>query len=311
MNLPARPQKLSPSDLFQRIKSGDDVYLIDTLPGDHFAKVHLPDARNACVYEVTFLEQIQTITTDTAAPLVLYGSSVRSRDAETAAAKLTEAGYSNLCVLDGGIEAWRGAGLPLHGDAADAPDDPETRLVVTDGSYRIDSERSTIKWTGRNAGTTHFGTVGLSGGDIVITGDSFSGTATIDMGTITNINLEGDELQPVLISHLMSDDFFLVKLFPTATFTITQATLLKEPFLTSPNYEVSGKLMLRGVTADKSFLATVTRPAENELAAEAHFDIDRTRWNITYGSTRFFEHLGMHLVFDLISIELRIVAVQN
>ena len=41
---------------------------------------------------------------------------------------------------------------------------------------------------------------------------------------------------------------------------------------------------------------------------ESHFDIDRTRWGITYGSPRFFERLGMHLVFDLISIQLRIVA---
>ena len=55
-------------------------------------------------------------------------------------------------------------------------------------------------------------------------------------------------------------------------------------------------------------MATITRTPENGLAAEAHFDIDRPRWNIIYGSTRFFEHLGMHLVFDLISIQLRILA---
>jgi len=38
------------------------------------------------------------------------------------------------------------------------------------------------------------------------------------------------------------------------------------------------------------------------------FDIDRTRWNVIYGSSRFFEHLGMHLMFDPISIQIRIVA---
>ncbi len=27
-----------------------------------------------------------------------------------------------------------------------------------------------------------------------------------------------------------------------------------------------------------------------------------------YGSARYFEHLGMHMVFDLVSIEVRIVA---
>lgn len=39
-----------------------------------------------------------------------------------------------------------------------------------------------------------------------------------------------------------------------------------------------------------------------------NFDIDRTKWNIVYGSTRFFEHLGKHLVFDLIGIQVRIIA---
>ena len=40
---------------------------------------------------------------------------------------------------------------------------------------------------------------------------------------------------------------------------------------------------------------------------EAHFDLDRTQWNVIYGSSRFFEHLGMHMVFDQISIELRLI----
>jgi hypothetical protein len=30
---------------------------------------------------------------------------------------------------------------------------------------------------------------------------------------------------------------------------------------------------------------------DNGLVAEAHFDIDRTRWNISYGSTRFLSTL--------------------
>ena len=55
-------------------------------------------------------------------------------------------------------------------------------------------------------------------------------------------------------------------------------------------------------------MATVTPTADRRMAAEAHFDFDRVRWGIIYGSRRFFEHLGMHGVFDMISIQLRIVA---
>jgi len=89
---------------------------------------------------------------------------------------------------------------------------------------------------------------------------------------------------------------------------ILSSTLVMEPFLSIPDYEINGTLELRGVKAQQDFMATVTKTPENGLAAEAHFDIDRTRWDNIYGSTRFFEHLGMHLVFDLISVQVRIVA---
>jgi len=41
------------------------------------------------------------------------------------------------------------------------------------------------------------------------------------MNSIENINLGSDELQPVVVSHLKSEDLFLVKAFPTAKFIIS------------------------------------------------------------------------------------------
>jgi polyisoprenoid-binding protein YceI len=73
---------------------------------------------------------------------------------------------------------------------------------------------------------------------------------------------------------------------------------------------VKGELILRGVSAALDFDMTANLVDENMVTLEGHFDIDRTRWNIIYGSTRFFEHLGMHKVFDLISIQIRIAAVK-
>ena len=45
----------------ERIKNKETFVLIDTLTGSHFEKVHLPGARSACVFEVTFLEQVEAI----------------------------------------------------------------------------------------------------------------------------------------------------------------------------------------------------------------------------------------------------------
>jgi rhodanese-related sulfurtransferase len=45
-------------------KGGSDtaVLVLDVLPPEHYAARHIPGAFNACVYEVTFLEQVDTLT---------------------------------------------------------------------------------------------------------------------------------------------------------------------------------------------------------------------------------------------------------
>jgi len=299
---------LSPKELHHWMEANKKFHLIDTLGADHFRRIRLPHSANACVFEVAFPDQVKAITGDKDAEIVLYGSSARSMDASNAAEKLAQQGYRNIHVLRGGIEAWRSAGLSLEGEAVDEPDDPQTLLKLEDRSYRVDTHKSVIEWTGRNPNKSHFGSVKIAAGEVAVKAGIITGTFDIEMDSISNIDLAGDEWQPVLITHLKSDDFFLTRLFPKAKFRILGSKPVKEPFLSIPNYLLNGVLELRGVEARQDFMATVTKTPENGLAAEAHFDIDRTKWNVIYGSTRFFEHLGMHLVFDLISIQVRIVA---
>ena len=299
---------VTPEELLAWVEKEKHFFLIHTLTNSHFQKVHLPGAQNACVFEVTFLEQINSVTDEKNALIVLYGSSGRSMDALTAAEKLQSDGYQQIVILEGGIESWRLLGYPLEGEFVDMVGDPETRLHLPDGKYQIDADESIIEWVGRNPNTKHFGTVRISDGQIQIEDNIVTGVVEIDMNSIENMSLEGDELQPVLVSHLKSEDFFLVKVFPTAKFIINGGKLTEEHYLTSPNYELDGTLHLRGFKADISFSSTIAHTEDNGLVAEAHFDIDRTRWNVIYGSTRFFEHIGMHIVFDLISFQLKIVA---
>ena len=308
MNRKIEFEYVTPEELMLWMENEKSFFLIHTLTNDHFQKVHLPGARNACVFEVTFLDQMLSIAADKNALIVLYGSSERSMDALTAAEKLQSDGYQQVLMVRGGIESWRSLGYPLEGEFVDIADDSYTRLILQDGKYRIDTEQSIIEWAGRNPNTRHFGTVRISEGQINVEGKKITGRAEIDMNSIENMSLSGDELQPVLVSHLKSEDFFLVKVFPTANFIIKGGKLAEEPYLSSPNYEVNGTLELRGIKADISFPSTITNTDNNGLIAEAHFDIDRTRWKVIYGSTRFFEHLGMHLVFDLISFQVKIVA---
>lgn len=298
------------NDLKTLLTEKPETVLIDLLSPDHFACRHIPGAQNACVFQVSFLDDLADAAPDKQAPIVVYGASIRSRDAAMALEKLDRAGYEHVTFFKGGLEAWRGAGYGLEGEATDQQDDPQTTVTLPDGQYTVDSDASQVEWAGRNPNTRHIGTVDIAKGVIGIKDSTVTGSVEIDMNTIHNINLEGDELQPVLEAHLRSDDFFFSKIFPKAIFIVKEAKRIEPGWLTAPNYHVNGELNLRGVSADLEFDATVALIEDGSLVMEAHFDIDRTRWKVIYGSTRFFEHLGMHKVFDLLSFQIRMIAVR-
>ena len=295
------------SELRAWMEKDKPFILIDVLPKEIYDRRRLPGALNACVYEVSFPEQIAAITQDRDGEVVLYGSSAESRDALEAEGKLSRLGYKNVYVLEGGVEGWLKSGYPLLGENFPPPERVEQTSHLADGAYTVNTDESVILWTGRNANGRHFGTLKLTKGDIRVREGVIDGDFDIDMTTMKNQDLKGDPLQPVLISHLMSDDFFFVKAFPKASFKIASVKAI-ELFTTSlPNFEVEGTLELRGIKKEIRFLATVNQREDGSVSIEAHFDLDRTRWNVLYGSSRFFEHLGMHLVYDLVTIELRIL----
>jgi polyisoprenoid-binding protein YceI len=80
--------------------------------------------------------------------------------------------------------------------------------------------------------------------------------------------------------------------------------------LGNPNFQISGDLTLKGVTRELGFRTILAPTPDGLLAADAHFDIDRTHWNVLYGSGKFYEKLGKHLVNDEISIALKFVTSQ-
>ncbi len=295
-------------DLKELLSEKSDMVVVDLLPPEHFSKVHIPNAENACVFFVSFLEDLAAVVPDKLSQVVVYGSSIRSRDITMAVEKMARAGYQNIHYLEGGLEEWREAGFALDGDAVNLPDDPQTTLSLYDGRYIAKSTLSQVEWVGRNPNSRHMGTVDIAKGVVDILDGKISGLIEVDMNSIHNTNLEGDELQPVLEAHLRSDDFFFTQMFPKAVFDFKGAILNESRWLTAPNYHMKGQLTLRGITAPLEFDTVVSSIDDDSIALEAHFDIDRTCWDIIYGSTRFFEHLGMHKVFDLVSLQLYIVA---
>lgn len=298
-------ERLTAKEVANFMAKGEGI-LVDTLPPEHFEARHIPGAASACVYEMVFLDAVAALAPDKGTPIVAYGAGLKSQDCIAAADKLARAGYTNVAVFPGGLEEWRSESRPLDGTAPDEIELPHPVLDLEQKTYKVVTTDSVIQWTGRNNNGGHTGTLMLSEGELDASGD-LAGEFTIDMTSIKNLDLEGDELQPVLEAHLNSDDFFFTTMFPEARFETTQIKLVNDGEATRPNAMIQGTLSLRGMSNEIAFPAHIRNIEDGRIVVVANLDFDRTQWGIIYGSSRFFQYLSYHVVFDFISVDFKLV----
>lgn len=279
------------------------VTLIDIMLPEDFACRRISGACNACVYEMVFLDRVAEQSGDRERHLVLYDESGSSQAAETARAKLERAGYRQVSVLQGGLAAWREAGFAV--ESMHSIPEP----AAADGRYLIDTAVSVVEWSGRNINNRHHGRISVAEGGLeLVAGRPVSGQIVLDMTSITNLDLQDEGWRSLLIRHLLSDDFFDVEQYPTARFELRGAAPIAGATPGTPNFEVAGTLTIKDVTRPICFPAVIAPQEDGSVKAQAALDIDRTLWNVCYGSGKLYERLGMHLVHDIISIELFLLA---
>jgi rhodanese-related sulfurtransferase len=294
---------ISQSEL-RRLLSSASVKLIDVMLPEDYAACHITGAENACVYEMVFLERVSACVPDHGMAVVVYDTSGTSLTARTAREKLVRAGYHSVAVLEGGLRAWQADGLPVE-----SSEETPVVIAVPDGWYRVDVSTSVIEWSGRNINNRHHGRISLAGGAVVFDhGKLQGGNFVIDMHTIQNLDIQDNGWRSMLLRHLCSDDFFDVECYPTTALTVTGWKPIEGASPGTPNGIISADLAIKDITAPVSFPAMIVPQEDGSIKAQAAFDIDRTIWNVLYGSGRLFEKLGMHLVNDLISFELFLVA---
>ncbi len=279
--------------------------LIDVLPEEYFHAQRLPGARRASVYEVTFLNQVGALGISPDGPVVLYGAGNGSLDSAVAAEKLERAGFRQIYDFRGGRAAWAQSGATFEGDGSlpSAPRTPEDRR------YSVNPDKSTLEWIGRNLNTTHRGTIRIDRGHVSIAGGELAGgQVALDMRSIQNSNLENPAMRQMLEAHLKSDDFFDVQRHPVAELKILSAKRIPQATPGAPNYDMTAQLTVKGVSRSIAYPAIVSLAADGALTTVAQIEIDRTQWNVRYGSGHFFQMLGKHLVNDAITLLAKIVA---
>ncbi len=288
-------------DTFKNWK--EETYtLIHVLPEEHYQNLHIKGAINICVYEVSFLEKVKKLNLDAEAKIVLYGESENELDAKVAAIKLDHLGFEDVYVLEGGLQTCIGV-MALEGDGAEI--DTDQLLSLDDGRYIL-AEQNMLEWTGANVNGKHFGEVALKSGTIDVKDSQLSGEFIIDMRSIKTLDLSIEQGAEHLDAHLRSGDFFLSKLFPEATYSFNNLMPVQTPYQTDINYVFDGELTIRGITKQQGINALISK-LEEEIILSARVEIDRTKWDIIYGSSKFFKFLGMHKIFDNVLIEMRLV----
>lgn len=169
----------------------------------------------------------------------------------------------------------------------------------------VKPEASKVEWFAEKVTGKHNGTVALKSGQIELDGKTIvGGTFSMDMATINTLDLEG-EYKGKLDRHLKSADFFDVDNHAIATFKIKKTAPISgvEGF----NTEVTGDLTLKGITHEISFPAKI-EVKDDKLAAYGEMIIDRTKYDIKYGSTSFFDSLGDKAIMNDFTMKISIGA---
>lgn len=166
-------------------------------------------------------------------------------------------------------------------------------LSVSAQKSEINTTKSVVEWTGKKIGGSHTGLINIQSGELEFQdGDIMGGTIVMDMHSITNTDLTDAGYNQKLVGHLKSDDFFGVEKFPTASFEVTKSGKFKDG-----KASVTGNLTIKGKTTEITF--EVSKEGDQYVAL---IEVDRSKFDVRYGSDSFFDNLGDKAIDDIFTL---------
>ena len=160
-------------------------------------------------------------------------------------------------------------------------------------SMNVDVSKSSLRWeAGKVIGDPHYGAIQLTQGVLEIRNNEIaSGSFTIDMTTISNEDL-GAGYGDKLVGHLISDDFFSVSSHPQAQLVVLGGT----PF-------EKGKATVQAQLTIKGHAESIEFEVEQKNGAfDATLNVDRSKFDVRYGSPSFFNDLGDSAIKDVFTL---------
>ena len=179
---------------------------------------------------------------------------------------------------------------------ANAGNDNKSVLTVNAGE-------SKVEWLGKKVTGEHKGNIAIASGELEFSDDKLTGgTFEIDMHSITNSDLENEEGRNKLVGHLKSDDFFGVEKYPKAHLVIKNVTHEQ-----GSKYMVSGDVTIKGITKTIEFPVELSEN-DSKAWATAMITMDRSEFDVKYGSGSFFDGLGDKMIYHDFVLNVTVVA---
>lgn len=162
-------------------------------------------------------------------------------------------------------------------------------FTVIDGEKKaIKIDNSSVVWKGYKVTGSHEGLISISSGSLIFTNETLTGGEfVIDMTSITVTDLDG-QYKDQLEGHLKSDDFFGVANHPKANLVFNKVMPSGKNA-----YTITGDLTIKGKTNPITFSLSVYGSKAN-----ASLKIDRTKYDVKYGSSSFFDGLKDKAIYD-------------
>ena len=169
-------------------------------------------------------------------------------------------------------------------------------------TYTIDLNKSKLRWVAKKLTGSHWGNIHLKSGIVKINNNlPTSGEFVVDMKTIEVMDTKGSSWGKKLQSHLHSKDFFDTEKFPEARLSIKRATMRNGSFI------IDADLTIKSIMHPIEFVCEISQ-SDDLVNAKGKMEIDRTLYDVTYRSARYFPSIGDRMIYDIFTIDFEIDA---
>lgn len=172
--------------------------------------------------------------------------------------------------------------------------------------YLVNTEISSVEWIGRKVTGEHSGVIKLKNGSYTFEdGLITKGEFIINMETIEVTDIEDEESNGKLRGHLTSPDFFNVNKYPNGKLTV-----IKSEKIGNSKLKLMATLQLKEISKDIEFEVTMLQEGD-KMVAIGQVDINRTEFDIRYGSGSFFDNLGDKAIKDNFTVKFKVAAIKK